>query len=292
MPCRRNLPLRTPFAWSQLQCWRSLCHSRAAGVSAVASAAMRSIVLLLIFVAASAAAQDQPARRTILAIGAHAGDMELTAGALLIKQQKAGDRIVILHMTLGEGGNPRMSPAEYGAQKRREAVAADSAVGAEAMFAPYKDGELPDDEAVRLYVANVIRQVKPAYVITHWQKSIHKDHSRTSAIVQDAALLASLEGVNTGAPLHRGIRGVWYADNWEDAEDFQPYIYVDVSSEIEQWRDAVRKYEFVRGGISSFRYLEYYDALATVRGAVAGKQRAEAFNIDAFGKRRVLDSLP
>ncbi len=234
----------------------------------------------------------QTAPRIILAIGAHAGDMELTTGALLIKQHKAGDRIVILHMTLGEGGNPKMPPSTYGAQKRREALAADSVIGAESIFAPYKDGELPDDEAVRLYVANVIRQLKPTYVLTHWQKSIHKDHSRTSAIVQDAVLLASLEGVVTGAPAHRGLRGIWYADNWEDGEEFQPYIYVDVSGEMDQWRDAVMKYQFVRGGISTFRYLDYYTALSTVRGAVVGKQRAIAFNIDAFGKRRVLDSLP
>lgn len=254
---------------------------------------MRLIILFLSTLCAVAPAkgQGQPNRRTILAIGAHAGDMEVTTGALLIKQHKMGDRIVILHMTLGEGGNPKMSPAAYGEQKRREALAADSVIGAEALFAPYKDGELPDDEAVRLYVANVIRQVKPAYVITHWEKSIHKDHSRTSAIVQDAVLLASLEGVVTGTPPHRGLRGIFYADNWEDAEDFQPYLYVDVSDVMDEWRTAVSKYEFVRGGISSFRYLEYYDALATVRGAVAGKKRAEAFNIDAFGKRRVLDSL-
>lgn len=254
---------------------------------------MRTIAICigLALTSAPLSAQAPPAQKTILAIGAHAGDMELTTGALLIKQHKAGDRIVILHMTLGEGGNPKMSPALYGAQKRREALAADSVIGAETIFAPYKDGELPNDEAVRLYVANVIRQVKPTYVFTHWQKSIHKDHARTSAIVQDAVLLASLEGVVTGTPPNRGLRGIWYADNWEDAEDFQPYISVDVSNEMQQWRDAVSKYEFVRGGISSFHYLEYYDALSIVRGAVAGKQRAESFNIDAFGKRRVLDAL-
>ncbi|HUQ19956.1 MAG TPA: PIG-L family deacetylase [Gemmatimonadaceae bacterium] len=255
---------------------------------------MRAISYAVVcLIAASALAAQTPAvPRTILAIGAHAGDMELTTGALLIKQHKAGDRIVILHMTLGEGGNPKMSPAAYGAQKRREALAVDSVIGAETIFAPYKDGELPDDEAVRLYVANVIRQVKPTYVMTHWQKSIHKDHSRTSAIVQDAVLLASLEGVSTGTPPHRGLRGIWYADNWEDGEDFQPYIYVDVSNEMDQWRNAVTKYEFVGGSISSFKYLDYYSALAIVRGAVAGKRRAIAFNIDAFGKRRVLDALP
>jgi LmbE family N-acetylglucosaminyl deacetylase len=248
--------------------------------------------MLSVAIGTSVNAQATTPPRTILAIGAHAGDMELTAGQLLIRQKKKGDRVVILHMTLGEGGNPRMSPAAYGAQKRTEALRADSVIGAETIFAPYKDGELPNDAASRLYVANVIRQVKPSFIITHWQKSIHKDHSNTSLVVQDAVLLASLEGVETGTPAHRGIRGIWYAENWEDAEDFQPFISVDVSTERDQWRDAVTKYEFVGGQISSFRYLEYYDALAVVRGAVAGKQRAISFNIDAFGKRRVLDSLP
>ena len=249
-------------------------------------------LILCICAAGTAAAQTTPPQRTILAIGAHAGDMELTTGPLLIKQRKAGDRVVILHMTLGEGGNARMTPAAYGAQKRREALAVDSVIGAETVFAPYKDGELPDDDAVRLYVADVIRQVKPTHIFTHWKKSIHKDHARTSAIVQDAVLLASLDGVVTAHAAHRGIRGIWYADNWEDAEDFQPYIYVDVSNEMDQWKDAVARYEFVGGKISSFRYLDYYSALAITRGAVSGKQRAIAFDIDAFGKRRVLDSLP
>src|SRR5215211_316771 len=111
-----------------------------------------TVLISIVCAVLPAGAQNPPATRTILAIGAHAGDVELTTGALLVKQHKAGDRIVILHMTLGEGGNPKMSPQAYGAQKRREALAVDSVLGAESLFAPYKDGELPDDEAVRLYV--------------------------------------------------------------------------------------------------------------------------------------------
>jgi len=87
---------------------------------------------------------------------------------------------------------------------------------------------------------------------------------------KDAVLLASLEGVVTGHPAHRGVRGVYYAENWEDAQGFSPYIYYGVKDELDQWRSAVTKYEFVGGKISSFPYLEYYEALATVRGAVSG----------------------
>lgn len=230
--------------------------------------------------------------RTILAIGAHAGDVELTSGALLAKQHRLGDRVVILHLTLGEGGNPRLAPEQYGVQKRREALEAARVLGAEALFGPYRDGELPDDEATRRYVADVIRQVKPTHVITHWRESIHRDHATTSRVVTEAVLLASLEGVRSAHPVYRGVRSVWYAENWEDAAGFQPFVFVDVTDGMSTWRDAVTRYEFVRGGISSFRYLEYYEALAVVRGAVSRKERAEAFDIDASGKRRVLDSLP
>lgn len=237
-------------------------------------------------------APPQPPQRTILAIGAHAGDMELTCGALLARQSSRGDRVVILHLTAGEGGNPKLDAQAYGEQKRREAAAAAKLLGAETRFGPYRDGELPDDEAARRYVAGVIRDVRPTHVVTHWRNSIHKDHAAASAVVRDAVLLASLPAVELGHPAWRGVRSVWYAENWEDADGFSPYVYVDVSDAITRWREAVSQYEFVRGGISSFAYLDYYTALAAVRGAEARKRHAVAFDIEPYGKRRILDELP
>lgn len=248
------------------------------------------------FCAVLALSQANPAlaqapQRIILAIGAHAGDAELTMGQVLIHQQRAGDRIVILHLTAGEGGNPKVAPAVYGEQKRREALEAARIMAAEVIWGPYPDGQIPDDDAARIYVADVIRQVKPTHIITHWRSSIHKDHSRTSGLVTDAVLLASLPGVKTHHSAHRGVRGIYYAENWEDAPGFKPYLYIDTSDARDAWLQAIRSYEFVSGTISSFPYLNYYDALAVVRGAVAGKARAVAFDIDEFGKRRTLEGL-
>lgn len=238
------------------------------------------------------ASETPAADRTVLAIGAHAGDAEITTGAILARHKRLGDRVAILHLTLGEGGNPKMSPAAYGEQKKREALAAAQALGAEALFGPWKDGELRDTEEAARFVADVIRQVKPTHVVTHWRASLHPDHEAAHRIVNAAVLLASLEGFASAHPRHRGLRGVYYADNWEDAEGFRPYLYVDVSEDLAAWKAAVSAYEFIRGGISTFPYLEYYEALARVRGAVAGKRFAVALEVDAFAKKRVLDSLP
>jgi len=230
--------------------------------------------------------------RTVLAVGAHAGDAEITTGAILARHKRLGDRVVMLHLTLGEGGNPKMSPAAYGEQKKREALAAAQALGAEALFGPWRDGELRDTEEAARFVADVIRQVRPTHVVTHWKASLHPDHEAAHRIVNAAVLLASLEGFTSAHPRHRGLRGVYYADNWEDAEGFAPYLYVDVTEDLAAWKAAVSCYEFIRGGISAFPYLDYYESLARVRGALAGKRFAVALEVDQLAKRRVLDALP
>lgn len=253
------------------------------------AAFLSALPFLAIVVRAQAPDAAPRPPRTILAIGGHAGDMELTTGAVLLKQRDAGDRIVLLHLTLGERGNPRMSAAEYGVQKRREAEAAARAAGAEVLFGPWRDGEIPNDETARRHVADVIRQVRPSLVFTHARNSIHRDHAATHAIVVDAVLLAAIDSAE-GRPPHRGTR-LWFAENWEDKEGFSPYLYVDVSDQAARYRQLVSSYEFVRGGISTFAYLDYYTALLTVRGAEARKRAAVAFDIDPMGKRQILEVI-
>src|ERR1700716_3093351 len=188
------------------------------------------------------AAQTSP--RTILAVGAHAGDAELTMGPGLTAERAPGTRVVILDLTLGERGHPTMSAEQYGAQKRREAAEFAGAIGAELEIGRWHDAEIPNDEAARRWVATVIRRVRPTLVLTHWKESMHRDHSATSAIVRDAVLLAALPDVAgvDGRP-HRGV-AVWYAENWEDATGFTPYLYVGVdSASWSRWRTAVSAFE-------------------------------------------------
>ncbi len=246
----------------------------------------------LAFGAAQQASIEPQAPRTILAIGAHPGDMEVTCGALLAKQAKRGDRVVLLHLTAGEGGNPRVSSEVYGEQKKREARAAAKVIGAEVIFGTFADGQLENTDQTRHFVVDVIRQVKPASVITHWKNGLHKDHIAAHFITSHSVLLASLEGVKTNYPPYRGIRGVYYTENWEDKADFSPYVYVDVSDAIDLWEQCVKQYELIRGGISSFPYFEYYQSLARLRGAESGFRAAVAFDIDSWAKKRVLSQLP
>jgi hypothetical protein len=59
-------------------------------------------------------------------------------------------------------------------------------------------------------------------------------------------------------------------------EDFDPNLYVDIDDVYDQWLEAANQYELFRGGISSFRYRDYYQALAIMRGCLSGYARAVA----------------
>ena len=44
--------------------------------------------------------------KTIMAVGAHTGDAQLTSGMLLARHAQQGDKIITLDLTAGERGTP------------------------------------------------------------------------------------------------------------------------------------------------------------------------------------------
>ena len=121
----------------------------------------------------------------ILVVGAHAGDAENMAAALVLKHTRAGFPATLLHLTLGEAGHPRMSPEDYAEQRKLEVAESARLMGAEAHWLPYPDGRLPVTDELKLHVCDLIRQKRPAVVLTHWKGSFHKDHVAAYDIVQD-----------------------------------------------------------------------------------------------------------
>jgi LmbE family N-acetylglucosaminyl deacetylase len=224
----------------------------------------------------------------ILAIGGHAGDMDLTAGAVIAKYTQAGHKATFLHLTPGEKGHPRLTPEDYAKQKIEEAHRFAEIVGADVRFLAYKDAELPLNEEVKYQVCDVIREVKPDIIITHWKGSMHKDHEYTHHIVKDAHFYAALKTIQRELPSHFA-RKLYFADNWEDPYDFDPEVFIDIPDEAyETWVKAMNCYAYARGETSGFPFIEYYKALTIVRGAPNGFKRAQAFMVPTGALRKRL----
>ena len=226
----------------------------------------------------------------IVAVGAHAADMEFTAGATLLKHARSGWEAHIIHLTLGEKGNFRLSPDEYGAQKRREAEEAAKILKVTPHFLSYRDGELTVSDEIACELANLLRRLQPQVVITHWRESIHSDHTATYHLTRRAIFMASnphfeLEGL----PPIRGVR-LYYAENWEEEENFHPFVYVDISDVFDDWERAFKRFAIGRGE-GGFPYWDWYQARTRIRGIEIGTRYAQAFAVDEWRMRQKQDLL-
>ncbi len=224
----------------------------------------------------------------IMAIGAHIGDMELSCGKTLATHSLLGDRITTVALTAGErGAPPEADIAAFRAENVAAASSFAAALGGRFIDIGYPDGEVPDDEEVRYRVADLIRELRPDILITHWRDGLHKDHRRTARIVRDAHYYAALRGFERSAPRH-AARGPYYAENWEDAPGFEPYIYIDVSPGYGLWYEHVQKL-WLTNNSPWFQYRAYYDALSRSRGALIHRERAECFAVEPEQRRLVLE---
>jgi len=211
----------------------------------------------------------------ILAFGAHAADVEFSCGAVLAKHAQRGDRVVVVHLTLGEAGHPRMSAADYAEQKKVECREAAEALGAEVRWLPYADAALPATPEAELAICDLIRELRPRIVLTHWRGSFHRDHVLSHHLVIRGVALARSDSCQRPLSPHP-VESVFFPENWEDPQDFRPEVYIDVSQSYDTWLEAAGKYALFRGEVVAFPYRGYYESLAFMRGAEARCGRAAA----------------
>lgn len=231
-------------------------------------------------------------QKTIMVIGAHAADAELMGGAAVLAHHEMGWKSVLVHMTLGEKGGRTISPEEYAKVKRTQAEQAAKILGSEVEFLPYLDGELPVNEEVQWLIADLIRKYKPSVILTHWNGSIHVDHTNTYDNVLASLFFAGLRTFKREHDAH-WVSGVYFAENWEDEENFVPETYIDVTDVWDTYAEAVSSYALVSAEDRPFRYLQWYDGASQMRGAERGVDRAVALlqHKPFYSRRYLKESL-
>ena len=224
--------------------------------------------------------------KTIMAVGAHTGDAQLTCGMLLAKHAMQGDRVVIVDLTAGERGTPAgWTTPDFRKYNVECAAKFAEKIGGESIVLDTPDGELYDSKEQELALAGLMRQYQVNAVLYHWKNSMHKDHIAASRITDNAIFFASLPTFEHELP-RAPITKFLYAENWEDAEGFQPYVYLDVSDGFALWEKAIEHHWFAVHS-TSFPYKEYYSHLKRLRGIEGRKGYCECFMIPAEQMRIV-----
>src|SRR6185369_8259701 len=108
------------------------------------------------------------APKIVLAVGAHADDLECCAGGTLAKFAADGASVHYLVLTDGRNGtsDAEVSQNEFVARRQAEQRAAAEIMGVEEVrFGSFPDGQLENSEAVRRTIVRAIRELKPDLVV-------------------------------------------------------------------------------------------------------------------------------
>jgi LmbE family N-acetylglucosaminyl deacetylase len=141
----------------------------------------------------------------VLAVGAHADDIDVPAGGTLAKWAARGAAVYLLILTTGDRGtdNPSHTPADVTAHRRAEQQAAADILGIkEVSFADYGDCELENTPVaeVRGHIVRLIRELGPDTMV-FWDPALeyslqghfsnHPDHRVAGRAALDAEALAA-----------------------------------------------------------------------------------------------------
>lgn len=172
----------------------------------------------------------------VLAIMAHPDDAELLCAGTLIKSADRGRRVGILDLSAGEMGS-----AGSAAIRAREATTSAGQMDLVVRrCAQLPDSVIENDSASRQVVAEHIRALRPAVVITHWKMGRHRDHRVASELVHDACFLSALHRLDVPGEPFRPRKVVYATAFREDADP--PDFVVDITDQVERKLDVISVY--------------------------------------------------
>ncbi len=123
---------------------------------------------------------DNPAKKIILAVGAHPDDIDIGCSGSIAKWAQEGSEVYYLVLTDGSKGSedPKISNEELTKRRRAEQQKAADLLGVKKVFfLNFVDGELENTLALRKQIVKIIRQIKPTTVIC-WDPTLFYDAGR------------------------------------------------------------------------------------------------------------------
>lgn len=211
----------------------------------------------------------------VLVIAPHPDDETLGAGGYLSRLQEEGKELHWLIVT--DASEEYGWDAEFVSRRQRE-------IESVANFYPFSEvhnlelrpaglDTYPRRELIQLF-SELFARIEPETILLPWIGDPHSDHQ----IAFECALSASKSFRMRG--LHQLLAmEILSETNFGYEPVFEPNLWVDISSHLQRKLEAMAIYQGELGTHPFPRSLESISSQATLRGAQAGVEAAEAFRI-------------
>ncbi len=202
----------------------------------------------------------------ILALGAHADDVELGAGGSLSAWSRQGHEIHIHVATQSSYTSPEGQEVRDAVQAAQEAEKAAKRLKADLSFSPFSSFELAFAEPLNAALIRLFDIVRPDLLITHWEGDTHPDHQALAKAALHAA--------------RRVPSVLMFTSNWyQGTSTFDARHFIDISETLEDklalisiyagedartngvWREWSRDRAASLGRLIGVRYAEAFQAV-------------------------------
>lgn len=171
----------------------------------------------------------------LLASIAHPDYTELFFGGTVIKHARKGDEVFIVSVSPGEMGDVpgKLTPKKLAEIRTRELQEAAKIEGVkEVRILNFKDTEIFNTPGLRMAIAEIIRELKPDIVITHWPNDNASDLGNTGQATIDACLVAYLGQIKMSHPPHM-VGKIYTFEVPSTSVKFEPDIFIDITDVME-----------------------------------------------------------
>jgi len=206
--------------------------------------------------------------KNVLAVGAHADDVEIGCGGTVALHTRRGDKVIILIMAESAytyyDGRVLRTEEEWKTEEARGA----KVLGAKLINLGFKTKEVPYSRESIESINRVIDEYNIDMIYTHWYHDSHQDHRRTTQSVLSAGrYVKNILMYEPEYPAGRSYLG------------FRNQYYVDITSTFDIKMEALKQHKSQIRKYGEKMFLEAVEARARHRGYEIGSRYAECFEV-------------
>jgi len=204
----------------------------------------------------------------VLAIGAHADDVEIGCGGTLALHVKKGDDVYVVVMAESSYTNYDGTVLRSSEEAEIEEMDAANIIGFKLINLGFETKNVPYSSESIESINSIIDQYKIDVIYTHWYHDTHQDHRRTAQSVLSAGRrIKNILMYEPEYPAGRSYIG------------FRNQFYVDISSVIDLKMKALEQHKSQIKKFGGDYFMGAVKARAINRGYEIGSKYAECFEI-------------